>query len=195
MFSKLLKSFHFTSLHFNTWETTSRISGLEAVGAVASIVQLATTVYNISRVPYALSAELSSALSDIQDLAHDLEAFWEEIHLLLTLLTGEKNTLTRSRGCSLELLAIVQSWVWWVRWMSRMSSKQIQWWVLWGLGAQVCYRGRTRPAVQRNGDKNERSQASSFFADNRSVWPISCHKQYWRYYLYSIRREREINSK
>src|SRR3954452_21855658 len=51
------------------------MSGLEVVGAVASITQLAGLVYSISKQLYEVSNALSAAPSDIKDLARDLEVF------------------------------------------------------------------------------------------------------------------------
>lgn len=67
------------------------MSGLEIVGAVASIAQLAATVYGISKTLYEVSDALSNAPSDIQDLARDLETFSQELNLLYKLL-GNKNS-------------------------------------------------------------------------------------------------------
>jgi len=57
------------------------MSGLEIVGAVASITQLASTIYSISKTLYEVSDALSNAPSDIKDLARDLEIFSEELRL------------------------------------------------------------------------------------------------------------------
>ncbi|RDW74872.1 hypothetical protein BP6252_06014 [Coleophoma cylindrospora] len=67
------------------------MSGLEIVGAVASIAQLAGTVYAISKTLYEVSDALSNAPSDIQDLAHDLETFSQELNLLYKLLENKNS--------------------------------------------------------------------------------------------------------
>src|SRR3954454_5175724 len=65
------------------------MSGLEVIGGIASIAQLAATVYSISKTLYEVGDALSNAPSDIQDLARDLETFSEELQLYSTLLTGK----------------------------------------------------------------------------------------------------------
>ncbi|QSZ34374.1 hypothetical protein DSL72_005966 [Monilinia vaccinii-corymbosi] len=62
---------------------------LEVIGAIASIAQLAGTVYTISKTLYEVGEALSNAPSDIKDLARDLETFSDELHLLSTLLHGK----------------------------------------------------------------------------------------------------------
>lgn len=62
------------------------MSGLEVVGSIASVAQLAGTVYSISKTLYEVSNALSNAPSDIKDLAGDLERFSEELHLYARLL-------------------------------------------------------------------------------------------------------------
>ena len=64
------------------------MSGLEVVGAVASVVQLAQVVYEISKSLYEVGNALANASSDILDLAHDLELFSEELHLHATLVSA-----------------------------------------------------------------------------------------------------------
>lgn len=59
--------------------------GLEIVGVVASIAQLAATVYGISKTLYEVSDALSNAPSDIKDLARDLETFSQELNLFYKL--------------------------------------------------------------------------------------------------------------
>jgi hypothetical protein len=67
------------------------MSGLEIVGVVASIAQLAATVYGISKTLYEVSDALSNAPSDIQDLARDLETFSQELNLLYKLLENKNS--------------------------------------------------------------------------------------------------------
>lgn len=67
------------------------MSGLEIVGVVASIAQLAAAVYGISKTLYEFSDALSNAPSDIQDLAHDLETFSQELNLLYNLLENKNS--------------------------------------------------------------------------------------------------------
>ncbi|KAF7947724.1 hypothetical protein EAE96_008804 [Botrytis aclada] len=62
---------------------------LEVIGGIASIIQLAGTVYTISKTLYEVGEALSNAPSDIKDLARDLETFSDELHLLSTLLHGK----------------------------------------------------------------------------------------------------------
>lgn len=62
------------------------MSGLEVVGSIASVAQLAGTVYSISKTLYEVGNALSNAPSDIKDLAGDLERFSEELHLYARLL-------------------------------------------------------------------------------------------------------------
>ena len=62
------------------------MSGLEIVGSIASVAQLAGTVYAISKTLYEVGNALSNAPSDIKDLAGDLENFSEELHLYARLL-------------------------------------------------------------------------------------------------------------
>ncbi|TVY17475.1 hypothetical protein LARI1_G004822 [Lachnellula arida] len=65
------------------------MSGLEVLGAVASVAQLAGVVYAISKQLYEVADALSTAPSDIKDLAHDLEIFHEELVLHAQLVTDE----------------------------------------------------------------------------------------------------------
>lgn len=62
---------------------------LEVIGGIASIAQLAGTVYTISKTLYEVGESLSNAPSDIKDLARDLETFSDELRLLSTLLHGK----------------------------------------------------------------------------------------------------------
>ncbi|TGO29361.1 hypothetical protein BPAE_0015g00050 [Botrytis paeoniae] len=62
---------------------------LEVIGGIASILQLAGTVYTISKTLYEVGEALSNAPSDIKDLTRDLETFSDELHLLSTLLHGK----------------------------------------------------------------------------------------------------------
>jgi hypothetical protein len=64
------------------------MSGLDIIGGIASIAQLAATVYTISKTLYEVGEALSNAPSDIKDLARDLETFSQELHLLSSLLQG-----------------------------------------------------------------------------------------------------------
>jgi hypothetical protein len=57
------------------------MSGLEVIGSIASVVQLAGAVYSISIQLYEVANALSNAPADIKDLAHDLEIFSEELLL------------------------------------------------------------------------------------------------------------------
>jgi hypothetical protein len=62
---------------------------LEVIGGIASIAQLAGTVYTLSKTLYEVSESLSNASAEITDLARDLETFAEELNLLSTLLHGK----------------------------------------------------------------------------------------------------------
>jgi hypothetical protein len=64
------------------------MSGLDTIGGIASIAQLAATVYTISKTLYEAGEALSNAPSDIKDLARDLETFSQELYLLSSLLQG-----------------------------------------------------------------------------------------------------------
>jgi len=66
----------------------SAMSGLEVVGAVASIMQLAQVVYEISKSLYEVGTALASASSEILDLAQDLEIFSDELRLHKTLVNA-----------------------------------------------------------------------------------------------------------
>lgn len=55
------------------------MAGLEVLGAVAGVAQLAATVISISKQLYEVSNALSNAPSDIKDLAHDLEMFHDDL--------------------------------------------------------------------------------------------------------------------
>lgn len=57
------------------------MSGLESIGSVASVVQLAQVVYEISKPLYEVGDALANASSDILDLAYDLEIFSEQLLL------------------------------------------------------------------------------------------------------------------
>jgi hypothetical protein len=64
------------------------MSGLEVVGAIASVVQLASVVYEIFKSLYEVGNALANASSDILDLAHDLEIISEELYLHATLVNA-----------------------------------------------------------------------------------------------------------
>ncbi|KAF4625539.1 hypothetical protein G7Y89_g12629 [Cudoniella acicularis] len=66
------------------------MSDLEVLGTIATVAGLVRTLYSISKDLYQISDVLSSAPSDINDLARDLETFAEEPQLLYTLLDKEK---------------------------------------------------------------------------------------------------------
>ena len=57
------------------------MSGLEVIGSIASVMQLAGAVYSISIQLHEVANALSNAPADIKDLAHDLEIFSEELAL------------------------------------------------------------------------------------------------------------------
>ncbi|KAH8797255.1 hypothetical protein F5884DRAFT_864402 [Xylogone sp. PMI_703] len=72
------------------------MSGLEVIGSIASVAQLAATVYSISKTLYEVADALSNASANIKDLAHDLETFSEELQLLSTLLDAKNNRYSDS---------------------------------------------------------------------------------------------------
>jgi len=57
------------------------MSGLEVIGSIASVMQLAGAVCSISIQLHEVANALSNAPADIKDLAHDLEIFSEELAL------------------------------------------------------------------------------------------------------------------
>ena len=63
---------------------------LTAIGAVASIVQLAQAALSISKALYSLGAAVGSANDDIQVLADDLKTFSQSLTLLSRLLEDSK---------------------------------------------------------------------------------------------------------
>lgn len=63
---------------------------LTALGAVASIVQLAQGALSLSRTLYSLGAAIASANEDIQILADDLKTFSQSLTLLSRLLEDSK---------------------------------------------------------------------------------------------------------
>lgn len=67
------------------------MSGLEIVGAISGISNLAAIVFQLSKTLYEVGGSLANASSDIQDLARDLETFSEELHLLASLFDGGSN--------------------------------------------------------------------------------------------------------
>ncbi|KAG4430749.1 hypothetical protein IFR05_013770 [Cadophora sp. M221] len=80
------------------------MSGLEVVGSIASVVQLAGTVYAISKTLYEVGDALSNAPADIKDLARDLETFSEELHLLSSLLDGRHRYSDRVYGLTAKII-------------------------------------------------------------------------------------------
>jgi hypothetical protein len=64
------------------------MSGLEVIGAIASVVQLAQVVYEISKSLYEVRNALANASSDILYLAHDLEIFSEKLQLHASLVNA-----------------------------------------------------------------------------------------------------------
>jgi len=62
---------------------------MEVIGSVASVAQLASTVFKISKTLYEVGDALSNAPIDIKDLARDLETFAEELNLLSSLLDNK----------------------------------------------------------------------------------------------------------
>lgn len=63
---------------------------LTAIGAVASIAQLAQTALSLSKTLYSLGAAVASASDDIQVLADDLKTFSQSLTLLSRLLEDSK---------------------------------------------------------------------------------------------------------
>lgn len=80
------------------------MSGLEVVGSIASVIQLAGAVYAISKTLYEVGDALSNAPSDIKDLARDLETFSEELHLLSSLLDGKHRYSDRVYSLTAKIL-------------------------------------------------------------------------------------------
>jgi hypothetical protein len=64
---------------------------ITAVGAVASIVQLANTALTLSKTLYTLGEAIASASDDIQALADDLRTFSQSLTLLSRLLEDSKS--------------------------------------------------------------------------------------------------------
>ncbi|KAE9381909.1 hypothetical protein N431DRAFT_393601 [Stipitochalara longipes BDJ] len=64
---------------------------LTAVGAVASVVQLAQTALSLSKTLYSLGAAVASASDDIQVLAQDLKTFSQSLTILSRLLEDSKS--------------------------------------------------------------------------------------------------------
>ena len=63
---------------------------ITAIGAVASVVQLAQTALSLSKSLYSLGAAIASASDDIQTLADDLKTFSQSLTLLSRLLEDSK---------------------------------------------------------------------------------------------------------
>jgi hypothetical protein len=64
---------------------------LTAIGAVASVVQLANTALSLSKNLYSLGATAASASEDIQVLAQDLKTFSQSLTILSRLLEDSKS--------------------------------------------------------------------------------------------------------
>jgi hypothetical protein len=64
---------------------------LTAIGAVASVVQLANTALSLSKNLYSLGAAAASASEDIQVLAQDLKTFSQSLTMLSRLLEDSKS--------------------------------------------------------------------------------------------------------
>jgi hypothetical protein len=64
---------------------------LTALGAVASVAQLAATALSLSKTLYSLGAAIASASDDIQVLADDLKTFSQSLTLLSRLLEDSKS--------------------------------------------------------------------------------------------------------
>jgi hypothetical protein len=64
---------------------------LTALGAVASVAQLAATALSLSKTLYSLGAAIASASDDIQVLANDLKTFSQSLTLLSRLLEDSKS--------------------------------------------------------------------------------------------------------
>jgi hypothetical protein len=62
-----------------------------ALGAVASVAQLAATALSLSKTLYSLGAAIASASDDIQVLADDLKTFSQSLTLLARLLEDSKS--------------------------------------------------------------------------------------------------------
>jgi hypothetical protein len=71
------------------------MSGLEVVGAIASVVQLAEVVISISKQLYEVANALSNAPSDIKDLAHDLEMFHDDLILYADLVNARNTSYSK----------------------------------------------------------------------------------------------------
>lgn len=82
----------------------STMSGLEVVGSIASVIQLAGAVYAISKTLYEVGDALSNAPSDIKGLARDLETFSEELHLLSSLLDGKHRYSDRVYSLTVKII-------------------------------------------------------------------------------------------
>jgi len=80
------------------------MSGLEVVGSIASVIQLAGAVYAISKTLYEVGDALSNAPSDIKGLARDLETFSEELHLLSSLLDGKHRYSDRVYSLTVKII-------------------------------------------------------------------------------------------
>jgi hypothetical protein len=71
--------------------TAANMDPLTAIGAVASIVQLAQTALSLSKTLYTLGVAVSSAPEDIQVLAQDLKTFSQSLTILSRLLEDSKS--------------------------------------------------------------------------------------------------------
>jgi hypothetical protein len=65
------------------------MSGLEVIGTIASVGQLAGAVFAISKQLYEIADALSNAPADIKDLAQDLEIFHQQLLLHTKLVNAE----------------------------------------------------------------------------------------------------------
>jgi hypothetical protein len=64
---------------------------ITAIGAVASVVQLAQAALSLSKTLYSLGAAVASASDDVQMLADDLKTFSQSLTLLSRLLEDSKS--------------------------------------------------------------------------------------------------------
>ena len=67
------------------------MDAVTAIGAVASVVQLAQTALSLSKALYSFGAAVASASDDIQSLADDLKTFSQSLTLLSRLLEDSKS--------------------------------------------------------------------------------------------------------
>jgi hypothetical protein len=67
---------------------------ITAIGAVASIIQLAQAAFSLSKALYSLGSAVSSGTEDLHSLADDLDTFSKTLMILSRQLEGSKSRYT-----------------------------------------------------------------------------------------------------